>query len=169
MLIFLLIAGCCSVCEKSALFRGGWLFLFSKPLQAPGCEQQPGKAVWSTIHCSPRHSRPLKMKMMKILRILKILKMEILKMKTMEMMNNVWSTIHSSPWHWRPLVMEHQDNNDGSHILVFWLSPPCFGSLAPARDPFIRISGRGQWHESNCLGIVGQKPNIILCTLKGAQ
>jgi len=29
------------------------------PLQAPGCEQQPGKAVWSTIHSSPRHSRPL--------------------------------------------------------------------------------------------------------------
>merc|ERR1712088_1034852 len=29
------------------------------PLQAPGCEQQAGKAVWSTMHSSPRHSRPL--------------------------------------------------------------------------------------------------------------
>ena len=36
--------------------------IIGKPLQAPGCEQQPGKAVWSTIHSSPRHSRPLKMK-----------------------------------------------------------------------------------------------------------
>ena len=60
------------MCEKSAPFRLVekqqkqifWLlsFLFccfSKPLQAPGCEQQPGKAVWSTMHSSPRHSRPL--------------------------------------------------------------------------------------------------------------
>ena len=28
-------------------------------MQAPGCEQQAGKAVWSTMHSSPRHSRPL--------------------------------------------------------------------------------------------------------------
>ena len=32
---------------------------FELPLQAPGCEQQAGKAVWSTMHSSPRHSRPL--------------------------------------------------------------------------------------------------------------
>ena len=34
-------------------------FCCNPPLQAPGCEQQAGKAVWSTMHSSPRHSRPL--------------------------------------------------------------------------------------------------------------
>ena len=39
----------------------------------------------------------------------------------------------------------------GSHILGFDYLLPCVGSLAPARNPFIRRSGRGQWQGANCL------------------
>ena len=58
-----------------------------------------------------------------------------------------------------------------SHILGFDCLLPCFGSLAPARNPFIRSSGRGQWLGANGLHsrARGSKPNKILYTLKSAN